>query len=217
VKRLRRILLNVATVLSLLLCVATAVFWVRAGSAHDWFVFTTPGDRLWQVSAPEVAERNAIGILTVPGWPVREAQRWRVAEPGAWCVYELFPTPDLNDWRWERLGVRIERGAGVTKVNEGEGAVLARYWTLPDGRVRGRISMVGPGTATSALPYVSATVPYWMPLSAFGLLPVGRGLRRIVGAIRARRRTMRGHCAGCGYDLRATPGRCPECGKRVAL
>ena len=39
-------------------------------------------------------------------------------------------------------------------------------------------------------------------------LPLARGAL----FIRRRRRNREGHCAKCGYDLRATPDRCPECG-----
>ena len=52
--------------------------------------------------------------------------------------------------------------------------------------------------------YWGITVPHWFVCGVFSLLLVGMLLRR---------RTSRpGACAHCGYDLRATPDRCPECG-----
>ena len=51
-------------------------------------------------------------------------------------------------------------------------------------------------------------VPFWFLLLASALAPARRAARGISEA-RLRRR---GLCPACGYDLRATPGRCPECG-----
>jgi hypothetical protein len=48
-------------------------------------------------------------------------------------------------------------------------------------------------------------VPLWLVLVACALPVMAKRLR-------ARGRQKRGYCLRCGYDLRATPGQCPECG-----
>ena len=45
--------------------------------------------------------------------------------------------------------------------------------------------------------------PNWFLIAMFLVLPVMRWLKR---------KPAPGRCARCGYDLRATPDRCPECG-----
>ena len=59
--------------------------------------------------------------------------------------------------------------------------------------------------------YWAAAVPLWLPACLFATTSAA-GLRR---AARARRRATDGLCRECGYDLRATPERCPECGTRA--
>jgi hypothetical protein len=56
-------------------------------------------------------------------------------------------------------------------------------------------------------------LPYWLPCTAFALLPAWRTtMPTIRRRFERRRQEQVGRCSKCGYDLRATPGRCPECG-----
>jgi hypothetical protein len=50
--------------------------------------------------------------------------------------------------------------------------------------------------------------PYWSWCAITAILP----LRAMVRLLLRFNRHSRGHCRSCGYDLRATPDRCPECG-----
>jgi hypothetical protein len=74
-------------------------------------------------------------------------------------------------------------------------AVIARH---------GPGALVPDTAAFSAMP-----ASFWILLLATSLVPT------FWIVLRFRRRSQHGHCRTCGYDLRATPGRCPECGTTV--
>jgi hypothetical protein len=55
-------------------------------------------------------------------------------------------------------------------------------------------------------------IPWAVPFVACAIAPTLVLARRL----RRRRRSTRGLCVACGYDTRATPDRCPECGATPA-
>ena len=73
---------------------------------------------------------------------------------------------------------------------------------------RGSFGIGGITPSSYRAEFTLYAAPYWAIAGLAALPPVLVLVRR--------RRTLRrlrfGRCTRCGYDLRATPGRCPECG-----
>jgi hypothetical protein len=100
------------------------------------------------------------------------------------------------------LGVRGIRGGDEYIVTTG-----GRLWWLIS--YRGSVHLHCAARPGLGWELRSVTIPLWMPLVLSGVAPA------VLFATRARARRRRlasGFCTRCGYDLRATPGRCPECG-----
>ncbi len=68
-----------------------------------------------------------------------------------------------------------------------------------------RMDAIFPGYGLRAV-----VVPYWFVVAVLAVAGGGPIVRYRRG--RARRRRAAGLCARCGYDLRASPERCPEWG-----
>ena len=67
------------------------------------------------------------------------------------------------------------------------------------------------GTLVAIGTYQGVQAPLWAVATAAAGLP----LLRTANWLLKRRRVRPGLCARCGYDLRATPEKCPECGQQA--
>ena len=213
---IRRRLFTLCSALSLLLCAAVCVMWVRS---YGWAesLYYEAGDR-------RHGESDSFGVLQ---WCGRvQFERLRHAWPrdgdrsfrrGRWHGdrWALPPGADAADFggvavlRIDTTGCPRQPSHTVAFVGFGR-AEIGRMgfeeqtpWGEPPKPPR-------PDVATAFV-----HVPHWLLAAGAALLPVAR---LVVTRFRSRRRSRRllcNRCPACGYDLRATPGRCPECGTAV--
>ena len=142
-----------------------------------------------------------------------------------------YGRPGIGDWAvWSRVGrlsLWIDRYDEANALAPSAPA-RARGWTFstrplvrsgsqvrpgrwPDG-TNGTIGFVYETDKTGRSPYTALAVPWW----AIAALPATSAALAIASWTRSRRRRKLGRCPSCGYDLRATPDRCPECGASPA-
>jgi|SRR5690348_3768912 len=78
-------------------------------------------------------------------------------------------------------------------------------------RTSAYVQQVNPTTQQLGI-QTTTVYPHYLAAIFAAFLPITWALNRM----RRRSRTRTGACPTCGYDLRATPTRCPECGTLIA-
>jgi hypothetical protein len=187
---MRRRLLDVVAGLSLLLCAVLVVMWVRSWFVGDSWIW------LYVAVADERTEESSHRFIK-SGWGrLHVGTSWDLAGTG---------TATPRAWHHGYVG-HFARGRAGPESTMRAGtpwwARLGVFWYhWPARTMAGKLVRVERGVEARYWVLVAATAA--MPLSRLG----GWMHRR-----RVRRRVALGLCPRCGYDLRATPGRCPECG-----
>jgi hypothetical protein len=183
----RRRLFNLAAAVSLVLLLACAALWVRSYFVHDYLVRNR--EVAWHFwSAPGRVEAWVI-------W-------WRDSTSGVMPGMPEWPKDE--HFRYSQpspAGLPKPAGPGIPGVTHyGRGLGFEFERDVP-------VVPAPRGRTYVGTPAILVVVPHWflmllsLPLPALWLVRFRRS-----------RRQRQGLCASCGYDLRATPDRCPECG-----
>jgi hypothetical protein len=187
----KRRLLNALTAISLLLCVAMGAMWVRSRSQADCLTLDTP--------------HHVTSIVSGDGQLFFIRLTWDFTNPSDQTQLQ----PDAH---WH---LRLEDDDTHDMLSD-----VAGWANGTEGPQWGGfgISTGGhpPKYNFESPPFCDgwkAAVPDWSLPMALLVLPCA-GARRLLNR---RRQKEHSCCEQCGYDLRATPERCPECGTaRVA-
>ena len=177
---------NVLAIACAILTVASAALWIRSYFRLD-SLFTDTGVHGYYIESG----RGYVGVIRQPAnYPVGGTYI------GSYAIEETFAG--------SRLGVAMEH-PNTRRMG------LLRHGVDP-------VQTTPTLKRTRANPFGALLPRHWVIVNdsvfvgVFAIVP----LRRLWWRRRRRRRLRTGLCGNCGYDLRASPGRCPECGNVLA-
>ena len=186
---MKRRLFNLLSAVSLVLGVATCMLWVRSYWAGDAWSINLPqfGRPLADETLDVVSGRGGIRVSFQrrARWEFRVMKPTRTAMPAATISYRHlvpFYPYALNAAIFQRLGCELSSHSEPMEPTSVGEAIVRE------------VNVVMP------CPLVAATA---------GVMPC-LWWRRRQKTLASRRQS--GFCPTCGYDLRTSPGRCPECG-----
>jgi hypothetical protein len=188
VKRFQQLLFTAFAALSLLACTGTVYLWVRGHLVYDRYQWSD----------------------------IRDGNKWRT-----WVADsvdgELFFARAGVDFDTNAHAAVYFRGYPSQRGFQHETRQLSpsdKIWNFGD-RWFNRLGFVGSADTfrpASNSPSIGSVHRFLIPCW-FGVIVTAAPVAIWIGRFtKARKRHMEGLCKSCGYDLRATPERCPECG-----
>jgi hypothetical protein len=228
-KRYRRWMFIGFAAVSLLFCITTAALWdcarhtfemifyiSRAGD--NYWVCTTPNGIIFKFTSPpigwgsphEFSRRTFVinKIFVPPGGKVirlSDGAQFISAPRNRFITWDVDTTFTDHQPRFDRTAEIRQRITFPNQMNTPPARQVFGFGAQTIAPVAGNnFAPMGGGVSGG----FAACLPFWFVILLFALLPLTQARSEIL----RRRRVEAALCSHCGYDLRATPDRCPECG-----
>jgi hypothetical protein len=204
---MRRVLRKLLMTIWLLLVAAVLIFWVRS---HRHF-----RDMIgWVSELGTNRVQRSVAVESRPGYVILIGQQVTIEPPDpAWPFLE----PPIQTPGMMRSFGQLDESWELVLESRDRDDVPARYGAryrrveFPLRLSGGLLHAYGNSKLVAQQRTRSLSVSYWLlaTLLCLPAIPLAIRHRKI------RQRRKQGLCLHCGYDLRASPERCPECGKAV--
>lgn len=191
-RRLARHTFTLCAAVSLMLCVVLCVLWVRSYSRPDTI------RRKWHTVTLTTYEQRRLELLTGRGSVHARWDREHITASAR----------DVRRLMAAEAGASPLRTSSVTAVPRRDAFPHAARFGFYFHRQSDAWGDASP--ARSVTTRTTAASPLWPGPLLTAVLPATWLRHRW----RRGRAVSRGLCLSCGYDLRATPDRCPECGRQ---